>query len=80
MYLCLQSMPAAVKCQKAAIPLLMRKYTLYEITLVSEKQNKTTPKKHSFTSPQKPFKNSVIRLTIQRCRKPKFNTFLIVGI
>lgn len=42
MYLYLQSMPAAVKCQKAAISLLMRKYTLYEITLVSEKQNKTT--------------------------------------
>lgn len=58
-------MPAAVKCQKAVISLLMRKYTTYEITKISlKKRNKRERNKIT----------SVIRL------KLKSNTILLSGI
>jgi len=58
-------MPAAVKCQKAVISLLMRKYTTYEITKISlKKRNKRERNKIT----------SVIRL------KLKSNTILLRGI
>lgn len=58
-------MPAAVKCQKAVISLLMRKYATYEITKISlKKRNKRERNKIT----------SVIRL------KLKSNTILLRGI